>query len=122
MSKSNVHPGQYKVAGRERQGEDIAHIRNKQRLAESLIRSRFERDTRAPQAEPAQEPAKPRASRPEPTSPRRPRKKAPAVTAKTKRVAKTRATAKRAPAKRAPAKRATPKRTPAKRVTKKTRR
>ena len=27
--KSNVNPGQYKVAGRERQGEDIVHEREK---------------------------------------------------------------------------------------------
>lgn len=33
MSKNiNVNPGQYKVAGRERQGEDILQERNKQRL------------------------------------------------------------------------------------------
>jgi hypothetical protein len=33
--KSNVHPGQYKVAGRERQGEDVVHDRNKARLTQS---------------------------------------------------------------------------------------
>jgi len=32
---SNVNPGQYKVAGRERQGEDVIHDRNKALLAES---------------------------------------------------------------------------------------
>jgi hypothetical protein len=42
MSKSNVNPNHYKVAGRERQGEDIAQIRNKQMLAESLVRRRYE--------------------------------------------------------------------------------
>jgi hypothetical protein len=34
MSKNiNVNPGQYKVRGRERQGEDIPHDYEKQRLA-----------------------------------------------------------------------------------------
>ena len=56
MSKSNVHPGQYKLAGRERQGEDIAQVRNKQKLAESLVRSRFEGDERFQQPAPAEEP------------------------------------------------------------------
>lgn len=40
MSKSNVNPNHYKVAGRERQGEDIAQARNKQKHAESLVRRR----------------------------------------------------------------------------------
>jgi hypothetical protein len=42
MSKSNVNPNHYKVAGRERQGEDILQLRNKQKLAQSLARERFE--------------------------------------------------------------------------------
>jgi hypothetical protein len=33
--KSNVNPGQYKVAGRERQGEDVIQERNKALLAQS---------------------------------------------------------------------------------------
>jgi hypothetical protein len=33
-TKSNVHPGHYKVAGRGRQGEDIIHDRQKAMLAE----------------------------------------------------------------------------------------
>jgi Family of unknown function (DUF6496) len=33
--KSNVNPGQYKVAGRERQGEDIVHEQHKARLTQS---------------------------------------------------------------------------------------
>ena len=37
MSKSNVNPNHYKVAGRERQGEDIAQARNKQEHAESVV-------------------------------------------------------------------------------------
>ncbi len=42
MSKSNVNPNHYKVAGRERQGEDIAQDRNKQKHAESVVRRRTE--------------------------------------------------------------------------------
>jgi len=42
MSKSNVNPNHYKVAGRERQGEDIAQAWNKQKHAESLVRRRAE--------------------------------------------------------------------------------
>ena len=42
MSKSNVNPNHYKVAGRERQGEDILQQRHKQKLAETLARERFE--------------------------------------------------------------------------------
>ena len=42
MSKHNVNPDHYKVAGRERQGEDILQTRNKQKLAQSLVRERFE--------------------------------------------------------------------------------
>jgi len=34
--KNNVNPGQYKVAGRERQGEEVDHAAQKARLAESL--------------------------------------------------------------------------------------
>lgn len=34
-TKNNVHPGRYKVAGRERQGEDIIHDRQKSMVAES---------------------------------------------------------------------------------------
>jgi len=40
MSKSNVNPNHYKVAGRERQGEDIAQTRNKQKHAEDVARQR----------------------------------------------------------------------------------
>jgi hypothetical protein len=34
-TKSNVHPAHYKVAGRERQGEEVLHARNKALLAQS---------------------------------------------------------------------------------------
>jgi hypothetical protein len=41
MSKNNnVNPGQYKVKGRERQGEDIVHERQKERLAKTLEKAR----------------------------------------------------------------------------------
>src|SRR5688500_13733267 len=42
MSKHNANPDHYKVAGRERQGEDILQPRNKQKLAQSAVRERFE--------------------------------------------------------------------------------
>ena len=42
MSKSNVNPNHYKAAGRERQGEDIAQARNKQKHAKSVVRQRTE--------------------------------------------------------------------------------
>ena len=48
MSKHNVNPNHYKVAGRERQGEDILQARNKQMLAQSLVRERFEMRQAAP--------------------------------------------------------------------------
>ncbi len=48
MSKSNVNPNHYKVAGRGRQGEDIAQARNRQKHAESLARRRAERGVAAP--------------------------------------------------------------------------
>ena len=42
MSKNNVNPNHYKVAGRDRQGEDILQERHKQKHARSLARERFE--------------------------------------------------------------------------------
>ena len=42
MSKSNVNPNHDKVAGRERQGEDIAQARNEQKHAENVARRRTE--------------------------------------------------------------------------------
>jgi hypothetical protein len=42
MSKSNVNPDHYKIAGRERQGEDILQARHKQKRAQMLARERFE--------------------------------------------------------------------------------
>ncbi len=55
MSKSNVNPNHYKVAGRERQGEDIAQARNKQRLAENVARQRTKMGARS--QKPATQPA-----------------------------------------------------------------
>lgn len=46
MSKSNVNPNHYKVAGRERQGEDILQTRHKRRHALSLARGRSAPHTR----------------------------------------------------------------------------
>lgn len=37
-TKSNVNPGQYKVAGRERQGEDVIHDRQRAKLTQSRAR------------------------------------------------------------------------------------
>jgi hypothetical protein len=52
MSKSNVNPNHYKVAGRERQGEDIAQARNKQKHAENVARRRTEIGARARKSAP----------------------------------------------------------------------
>jgi hypothetical protein len=133
MSKSNVNPNHYKVAGRERQGEDIAQIRNKQRLAESQVRARYDRDaifpkppppvaSEAPEPEAAaaaenvSETARTAAAKQAPA--RRARSKsAGAKAAATRRRTPKRATAKRAPAKRPRAKRPAPKRAAPKRPT-----
>jgi hypothetical protein len=50
MSKSNVNPNHYKVAGRARQGEDIAQTRNRQKYAEALVRERTEESARSRKA------------------------------------------------------------------------
>jgi hypothetical protein len=57
MSKSNVNPNHYKVAGRERQGEDITQVWHKQKHAESLVRRRFGPDVRFQRPAPVQAPA-----------------------------------------------------------------
>jgi hypothetical protein len=45
MSKNNnVNPGQYKVAGRERQGEDVVHASERQQLAKKMEKRRTTRD------------------------------------------------------------------------------
>jgi hypothetical protein len=47
MSKNiNVNPGQYKIAGRERQGEDINPAIERAKLAKSQERSRPQRAER----------------------------------------------------------------------------
>jgi hypothetical protein len=123
MSKSNVNPGQYKVAGRERQGEDIAQIQNKQKLAESLVRSRFEGDERFQQPAPVEEPE---AAGPAPAQAATPAAPTPATKKQTtkksaaKRATKKPATKKRAAKKPAARKPAAKKRATSKRVTKKT--
>lgn len=58
MTKSNVNPNHYKVAGRERQGEEIAQARNKQRLAESLVASSKGPHARFPKPATAARPAR----------------------------------------------------------------
>jgi hypothetical protein len=41
MSKNNnVNPGQYKVRGRERQGEDTVHAKQRQELAKDMEKRR----------------------------------------------------------------------------------
>ena len=50
MSKHNVNPDHYKVAGRERQGKDVLQARNKQNLAQSVVRERFESRQAVPAA------------------------------------------------------------------------
>ena len=45
-TKSNVHPGQYKIAGRERQGEDIVHERERAKLTQ--VRAQLEQMERYP--------------------------------------------------------------------------
>jgi hypothetical protein len=47
MSKSNVNPNHYKVAGRARQGEDIAQARNRQKYAEAQVRERTQDEPRS---------------------------------------------------------------------------
>jgi hypothetical protein len=42
MSKQNVHPDHYKVAGRDRQGEDILQARNRMKFAQTQAQERFE--------------------------------------------------------------------------------
>jgi hypothetical protein len=61
MSKHNVNPDHYKVAGRERQGEDIVHERQKQSMSKARERA-IAGDRRAPE----------KGARPKPPS-RRPR-------------------------------------------------
>jgi hypothetical protein len=45
-TKSNVHPGQYKIAGRERQGEDVMHERERAKLTQ--VRAQLEQQERYP--------------------------------------------------------------------------
>ena len=40
--KINVNPGQYKVRGRERQGEDVLHEQNKQAFSQQAAAERWQ--------------------------------------------------------------------------------
>jgi len=52
MSKHiNVNPGQYKVAGRERPGEDVLHEQNKERLSIEEHRLREQSKNKSPKQE-----------------------------------------------------------------------
>jgi hypothetical protein len=50
--KNNVNPGQYKVAGRERQGEDVVHERQKQLTGQDRARVARAKKARAGSARP----------------------------------------------------------------------
>ncbi len=59
MSKNiNVNPGQYKVRGRERQGEDIDHSKERAQLAKSEERAARARPARAQASEKTRAPKK----------------------------------------------------------------
>jgi hypothetical protein len=62
MSKSNVNPNHYKVAGRARHGEDIAQARNRQKYAEAQVRERTEDEVRSRKPAPQDGTASPDAS------------------------------------------------------------
>lgn len=113
MSKSNVNPNHYKVAGRERQGEDIAQIRNKQMLAESLVRRRYEPDSRFPKPAPVHDTAPVAA----PTLAPEKKHTVTTRTAAAKRTTGKPTTPKRASARRTATKRASARATTAKRAT-----
>ena len=105
MSKNiNVNPAHYKVAGRERQGEDIAQ--NLQKQAYGQRWAEVERwQSRHGQGAPGWEnPAQPTAE-PEPARPQRVRKAKPRrQPARARKAAASRATTKKSPAKKSPAK------------------
>jgi len=52
-AKNNVNPGNYKVAGRERQGEDVVQERQKQSMGQA--RARLEKQKKTPSAPDASE-------------------------------------------------------------------
>jgi hypothetical protein len=60
-SKINVNPDHYKTAGRERQGEDIVHERQKQTM--SKARERIKGGERSARAATPKTPSRPRRSR-----------------------------------------------------------
>jgi hypothetical protein len=61
--KSHVHPGQYKVAGRERQGEDVVHELSKAKLARTRAAAKASRKDARKVAPAAQKKLVPAASR-----------------------------------------------------------
>ena len=109
MGKNNVNPNHYKIAGRDRQGEDILQSRHKERFALNQARERFEQRQPLPFASaPAQDEtseggdtATEETSRTEPAPDRpaakpakqRAKKAAPGKAAKTKATGKSRQTA-----------------------------
>jgi hypothetical protein len=113
MTKSNVNPNHYKVAGRDRQGEGILQERHKQKHAQSLARERFEQTTVSRAAEgpagalvpaPSPGPSRPSAQAEEPptranqTTPTKQKARKPSSTARKRTTA---AVTKKAPAARA---------------------
>ena len=90
MGKSNVNPGHYKVAGRERQGEDILQTRHKEKYTRSLIPGRSA--PHATRERPALIPGPP----PRGAAPLRPANAAARTTVKKKAAAKKNAPKKRA--------------------------
>lgn len=51
--KNNVNPDHYKVAGRDRQGEDVVHEREKQSLAEEQAGTDRRKGAQPPRPAPA---------------------------------------------------------------------
>jgi hypothetical protein len=115
MTKSNVNPNHYKVAGRDRQGEGILQERHKQKHAQSLARKRFEQTT-LPRATapagalvpaPSPGPSRPSAAAEEPptranqATPTKQKARKPDSTARTARKKTTASVTERAPAARA---------------------
>jgi hypothetical protein len=113
MTKSNVNPNHYKIAGRDRQGEGILQERHKQKHAQSLALERFEQTTPsratpgpagAPVPAPSPGPSRPSAATEEsPTrvnqaAPAKPKARKPASTARRRTTA---TVTKKAPAARA---------------------
>jgi hypothetical protein len=63
MPKNNVNPDHYKVAGRERPGEDIPQAEQKETLGKSRAGARKESQTRVPPAPAAEQTGSPMRAR-----------------------------------------------------------